>query len=65
MPTLFGLGSIAGWIFPRDPDFAAKAGRILDLYERLWEEFLSSLPTLSFPPTKKPACKLAVASNPL
>src|SRR6266567_2085629 len=26
-----------GWIFPRDPDFAAKAGRILDLYERLWE----------------------------
>lgn len=25
------------WIFPRDPDFAAKAGRILDLYERRWE----------------------------
>lgn len=25
------------WIFPRDPDFAAKAGRVLDLYERLWE----------------------------
>jgi hypothetical protein len=25
------------WIFPRDPDFAAKAGRILDLYERVWE----------------------------
>ena len=24
------------WIFPRDPDFAAKAGRILDLYERRW-----------------------------
>ena len=24
------------WIFPRDPDFAAKAGRILDLYERTW-----------------------------
>jgi DDE superfamily endonuclease len=22
------------WIFPRDPDFAAKAGRILDLYHR-------------------------------
>ncbi len=22
------------WIFPRDPDFAAKAGRILDLYAR-------------------------------
>jgi len=25
------------WIFPRDPDFAAKAGRILDLYERSWK----------------------------
>ncbi len=25
------------WIFPRDPDFAAKAGRLLDLYERVWE----------------------------
>jgi hypothetical protein len=25
------------WIFPRDSDFAAKAGRILDLYQRRWE----------------------------
>jgi DDE superfamily endonuclease len=25
------------WIFPRDPDFAAKAGRVLDLYERVWQ----------------------------
>ena len=25
------------WIFPRDPDFAQKAGRILDLYEGIWE----------------------------
>lgn len=25
------------WIFPRDPDFPQKAGRILDLYERVWE----------------------------
>jgi hypothetical protein len=24
------------WIFPRDPDFAVKAGRILDLYQRRW-----------------------------
>ena len=24
------------WIFPRDPNFTVKAGRILDLYERLW-----------------------------
>jgi hypothetical protein len=25
------------WIFPRDPHFAAKAGRVLDLYERVWD----------------------------
>lgn len=25
------------WIFPRDPQFQVKAGRILDLYERLWQ----------------------------
>ncbi len=25
------------WIFPRDPDFALKAGRILDLYARMWQ----------------------------
>ena len=25
------------WIFPRDPDFAAKAGRVLDLYQRVWD----------------------------
>ena len=25
------------WIFPRDPQFALKAGRILDLYARRWE----------------------------
>jgi hypothetical protein len=27
-----------GWIFPRDPDFAAKAGRLLDLYEGVWQD---------------------------
>ncbi len=25
------------WIFPRDPDFAARAGRVLDLYAREWQ----------------------------
>ena len=24
------------WIFPRDPQFATKAGRVLDLYDRCW-----------------------------
>lgn len=25
------------WSFPRDPDFGRRAGRVLDLYEGLWE----------------------------
>ena len=25
------------WIFPRDPQFAEKAGRVLDLYAKVWE----------------------------
>jgi DDE superfamily endonuclease len=25
------------WLFPRDPQFAAKAGRVLDLYAGVWE----------------------------
>ena len=25
------------WIFPRDPHFALKGGRVLDLYQRTWE----------------------------
>jgi hypothetical protein len=26
------------WVFPRDPEFAEKAGRVLDLYEGRWED---------------------------
>jgi len=26
------------WIFPRDRDFATKAARVLDLYQRVWED---------------------------
>ena len=29
--------SYRSWIFPRDPNFAQKAGRVLDLYEGRWE----------------------------
>ena len=25
------------WVFPRDPEFARKAGRVLDLYQGIWE----------------------------
>lgn len=27
----------SSWLFPRDPDFAAKASRVLDLYGRRWD----------------------------
>lgn len=30
--------SYRSWVFPRDPQFAAKAGPILDLYQRRWED---------------------------
>jgi transposase len=26
------------WIFPRDPDFTTKAGMVLDLYQRVWQD---------------------------
>ncbi len=29
--------SYRSWLFSRDPDFAAKAGRVLDLYEGFWD----------------------------
>jgi hypothetical protein len=28
---------LRSWIFPHDPNFAGKAGPILDLYQRVWE----------------------------
>jgi hypothetical protein len=45
------------WIFPRDPNFADKAGPILDLYQRVWEGARWVLMTMLFPPTKRPAFK--------
>jgi len=28
---------VRSWIFPRDPGFAVKAARVLDLYQRVWD----------------------------
>ena len=28
---------VRSWVFPRDPEFAEKAGRVLDLYQGRWE----------------------------
>ena len=30
--------SYRSWIFPRDPQFAEKAGRVIDLYQGFWED---------------------------
>ena len=35
--TPSGRGTTESWIFPRDPEFAIKAARVLDLYARLFE----------------------------
>ena len=34
----YARGNIEAGFSPRDPDFAAKASRVLDLYERVWED---------------------------
>jgi hypothetical protein len=51
------------WIFPRDPDFASKAGRILDLYARLWqgEPLQSSEFVLKRDAVSNPLCHLPPA----
>jgi transposase len=38
------------WIFPRDPDFTAKAGRVLDLYQRS-SSTSGTAPSRTWPPT--------------
>lgn len=30
--------SYRSWIYPRDPDFAEKAGRVLELYQGMWAQ---------------------------
>ena len=41
------------WIFPRDPAFAKKAARLLDLYAGLWEGQCSGRRTSCSPATRK------------
>src|SRR5438874_11895954 len=43
------------WVFPRDPNFAAKASPILDLYQRIWEGVPLRLTTsCSWPMQRRP-----------
>ena len=41
--------SYRSWIYPRDPKFADKAGRVLDLYEGRWDGQRSAPPPAGLP----------------
>ncbi len=52
------------WIFPRDPHFDEKAGRVLDLYEGIWQGQPARRRTItSSAPTRRPASKRVGAST--
>jgi hypothetical protein len=52
------------WIFPRDPRFAEKAGRVLDLYEGRWEGQLLEPGDFVVCADEKPSTRPARASTP-
>jgi hypothetical protein len=51
------------WIFPRDPAFAAKAGVVLDLYQRCFEGRPSARTSTSSAPTRRPRSKPVTAAT--
>src|SRR5688572_15271631 len=52
------------WIFPRDPNFAEKAGRILDLYEGRWERQLLEPGDLVVCADEKPSIQARARKHP-
>jgi hypothetical protein len=52
------------WIFPRDPKFAEKAGRILDLYEGRWEGQLLEPGDLVVCADEKPSIQARARKHP-
>jgi hypothetical protein len=52
------------WIFPRDPQFAEKAGRILDLYEGRWEGQLLEPGDLVVCADEKPSIQARARKHP-
>ena len=52
------------WIFPRDPEFATKAGRILDLYARQWKATPLQTNEFVIARTRKPASRPGSARTP-
>ena len=52
------------WIFPRDPDFATKAARVLDLYARRFDEAPLGPDEYVISATRRPPSRPASASTP-
>ena len=50
------------WIFPRDPQFAEKAGRVLDLYARTWDGTTLGAEEFVISADEKPSLQRAAAS---
>ena len=56
---------LRSWIFPRDPQFQPKAGRVLDLYDAAFEGRDCSRTSTSSAPMRNPSCKRWHAATPL
>ena len=52
------------WIFPRDPAFAAKAGRVLDLYHGVWEGALLGPDDYVLSADEKPSIQARARTHP-
>jgi hypothetical protein len=52
------------WIFPRDPDFAAKAGVVLDLYQRRFQGSGWNPASSLSRPMRRPPSRPAAAATP-
>ena len=52
------------WVFPRDPDFAEKAGRVLDLYQRRFAGETLERKISSYAPTRRPPYRRVPGSTP-
>src|SRR5258708_4617813 len=53
------------WIFPRDPNFAEKVGRLLDLYARGWESKPLKDDEFVMSADERPVFRRAAASTPV
>jgi hypothetical protein len=53
------------WIFPKDPHFASKAGRVLDLYHRRWQDKALGLRDLVISADEKTQIQIRSRDHPI